>query len=96
MGVLLLAIGCVLLYLPLSWVVFPLSGIPFSAPLLISLPIILLSIILVYAIYNTKKLFERNESEFALLFMLGLIGAIVLSIVAVSVLYPIVAPKFSI
>jgi cytochrome bd-type quinol oxidase subunit 2 len=92
-AIILLAISCVLLYLPLFWII-PSVGKSFVGPVLASIPILLLSMILVYAIYNTKKLFERNKSENAMLFILVLIGAIVLSIVAVTILYPYVTPKF--
>ena len=82
------AIGCIFLIIPVYWVFYT------SGPIGLSVPLVLLGIILVYALYDVTKLFENDEGNIAMYFLLSLIAAIVFSIFILFEIFPYFASKF--
>ena len=73
--------------------VIPLVSV-FLNPLSLLLPVIFLLIVLSYAGYDAKKMLDNGENNLAKGFILSLIVAVVLSMVAVYFILPYALPKF--
>ena len=72
--------------------VIPVVSVFFNA-LSLFLPVSFLLIVLSYAGYNVKKLIENGEHNLAKCFILSLIVALVLSMIAVYLILPYTLPK---
>jgi hypothetical protein len=84
-GLTLASIGCVFLIIPLLWT--------FVGALSFILPLILLSIVLIYAGFNIKRLYKNREYSLARNFLLILFLAVIFSFIILYFIFPYVAPK---
>jgi hypothetical protein len=87
-GIILAAIGCVFLIIPLLWII--------GGALSFILPLTLLAIVLVYAGLDVRRLCRNKESSLAWYFLFFLLLAVVLSFAILYVLFPYVTPKLQI
>jgi hypothetical protein len=81
------AMGCVFLIIPLMWVFW------YGSPISFMLPLVLLAVVVAYAGYHIKKLRSNKEYDLAQYFMLFLIIAIVFSFIILFEIFPYVTPK---
>lgn len=81
------AMGCIFLIIPLTWVFW------YGSPVSFMLPLVLLAIVLAYAGFDIKKLRNNREYNIAQYFMLFLIIAIVFSFIILFEIFPYVTPK---
>jgi hypothetical protein len=84
-GLILAAVGCVFLIIPLVWMSI--------GALSLILPLILLVIVLSYSGFEIKRLYERKESNLGRNFLLALILAVVFSFVILYLIFPYVTPQ---
>ncbi len=84
-GIILAAIGCVFLVIPLLWAI--------GGPLSFILPLTLLAIVLVYAGFDAKRLSRNRGTSLAQYFLFFLSLAVVFSFVILFVIFPFVTPK---
>ncbi len=87
-SVILAAIGCVFLIIPLLWL--------FVGPVSFILPLLLLAVTLVYAGFGIKKLYNNRQDHLAHQFLLALVVAVILSFIILYIIFPYVTPKLSI
>jgi hypothetical protein len=85
--IIILAVCCVFTFIPIACVVF-------FSPLLGFLPFALLCVVLVYAGYDAKKLYETQEHGLLQSFVLFLLFAIVLSFNLMYLSMPYLGPRF--
>jgi hypothetical protein len=85
MGIILVAIGCVFLVIPLLWAI--------SCALSFILPLTLLAIVLVYSGFDIRRLCRKRENRLALYFLFFFLLAVVLSFVVLFAIFPYVTPK---
>ena len=89
-GIILGAMGCVFLLVPLFWL-YPWGGfVEFI------LTICLVIVLLVYSAYDVKKMLANKQKDRAKNFIAILILTIFLSYIAVFQIIPIISPKLSI
>jgi hypothetical protein len=74
--------------------VIPIVGVFYTNVLGFFLPAVFLLVVLSYAGYDTKKLIENGKHNLAKGFILSLIVAMVLSMIAVYFILPYALPRF--
>ena len=79
------AIGCIFLIIPILWII---GGV-----LSVVLPLALLVIVLVYSVFDIKKLCNNKECKKAQYFALFQATAVISSFVILYVIFPYVTPK---
>ena len=84
-GIVLSAIGCVFLIIPLLWM--------FVGSLSFILPLILLAIVLCYAGFEIKGLWKKRELKLAQNFAVILVLAVIFSFAILYFIFPYVVPK---
>jgi membrane protein CcdC involved in cytochrome C biogenesis len=89
-GIILVAIGCVFLLVPLFWL-YPFTGF---AEFILTL--CLLAVLLIYAAFDVKAMLNSKRRAKALSFVATLILAIILSYLAVFHILPVIGPKLHI
>ena len=82
------AIGCIFLIIPMNLKFYS------SGPWILSMPLVLLGFVLVYAYFDVIKLFDSNKSNLAKYFMFFLIAAILVSSVILVEIFPYFHPNF--
>ena len=85
-GIILLAVGCIFLIIPLIWVFI-------GSPLSFVLPLVLLAFVLAYAAIDIKKLYKNREYDLAHYSIVSLILAILFSFLILYLIFPYVTPK---
>ena len=86
-GIVLGVIGCIFLIIPLVWV------FPLGSPVSFILPLVLLAIVLVYAVLDIKKLYNKQEYALLLYLVFFLILAVVYSFFMLLAIFPYVTPR---
>jgi len=81
------AMGCIFLIIPLMWISW------YGSPVSLLLPLVLLAIVVAYAVYDIKKLHRNRQYDLAQYFMLFLIIAIVFSFIILFIIFPYITPK---
>ena len=84
--IIVLASCCIFSVIPLIWV--------FPNALSLILPVSFLLVILSYAIYDAKKLVTAGDQKLLRIFIVLLIVAMVLSMIAVYFILPYTLPRF--
>ena len=84
-SIILAAIGCVFLIIPLIWL--------FIGALSLILPLLLLAVTVVYAGFNASKLYKNRQGQLANRFLLALAFSIILSFIILYIIFPYVTPK---
>jgi hydrogenase-4 membrane subunit HyfE len=82
-GIILMAVGCVFLIIPLVWI--------YTSALI--LPFILLTIVLIYTGFEIQRLNKEKEYSLARNFLLILVLAVIFSFVILYFIFPYVTPK---
>jgi|WetSurMetagenome_2_1015567.scaffolds.fasta_scaffold437637_2 hypothetical protein len=83
--IILAAIGCVFLIIPLLWII--------GGALSFILPLTLLAVVLVYAGFDTKRLCRNRQARLARYFLFFLLLAVIFSFVIFFEIAPFVTPK---
>lgn len=82
------AMGSLFLIVPLLWII--------GGALTFILPLCLFAVVLVYSVFDIKKLYDNEEYKIALYFALFLTLAVVFSFVILYLIFPYVTPKLRI
>jgi hypothetical protein len=81
------ALGCIFLIIPLVWV------FSLDSPVSFILPLVFLAIVLAYAILDIKKLYNKQKYALLLYLVFFLILAVVYSFFMLLVIFPYVTPR---
>jgi hypothetical protein len=87
-GIILSAIGCILLVLPVMALLYT------NGPIALILPALLFIIIVVYAVFDVNKLLRQNKGNLVRNFVLCLILSIVISTITLLVVFPYFAANY--
>lgn len=82
------AMGCIFLIIPVDWIFYT------SGPFSLSMPLILLGFVLAYADFHAIKLLDNNEGHIAGNFLLFLSVAIVFSFIISFEIIRYFPPRF--
>lgn len=83
------AIGCIFLIIPMNLQFYS------SGPWILSMPLVLLGFVLVYAYFDVIKLFDNNEGNLAKYFLLFIIAAIIVSSIIIIEILSYFHPNFA-